>query len=324
MGTESQTQPDNPGTPPNTSLPQTPITSAPSGALYVERVSEVDALVVSRESLAEFHGIVQRLLRGSGIEAPQVRIQVLKSTAGLSQVNLGSLLGDRNSKSESINAVSLSSQHGENGAKIYVGPGDNTVRAEGVSRNREALRSFRADVEKEVKNIRAIHSFIRVFLVDFKNSVWPRMFVWIGLSLVVVVLTSLIVTFFSQLSLSHQAPLPTYRQVEDRPKVNPPVEPKVEPSLPPQPQPNSNFPALWGIAIGTGIVFFVIGSISIASRLFPTIVFDLGEGHDRYELVKKWRWYFLTAVIITGGGGFLIKHLFTWFLEKPSGQVFSS
>ena len=63
----------------------------------------------------------------------------------------------------------------------------------------------------------------------------------------------------------------------------------------------------------------------LAVKAFPSIVFDVGEGHDRYELIKKWRWWLLTGVIFSSsGGGLLVKLLYTWLFESRANQPFSS
>lgn len=274
--------------------------------LYAEHVQFMDALVVNGRSLSRLHDIVSDLMRQSG-NGPRVKCSLRRSAGGSQESGLEQLLADPNPRAEAIEGIQFESRDGETEAKVAIRYSLNTLEADAASHSLDALKDFKSAVSKEMRNISALHSPIRILIVGFCNSIWPAV---LGSGVVALALLIMIVGLFEVIGQAtregRRAPTTVSSEVPKKPGSSPTDDSGTTHGIP-----SGVLSFLSVLCIG-GIVLICISLLKRAGlALFPTLVFDLGEGHDRYLVVKQWRFYLLTGILISG---VLIRLVLDWTL----------
>lgn len=288
-----------------------------SGALHVENVKSADALVLNKAALEKLHAIAATLIKESGSHDGRIRTAIRKKSGLRSEVTLEELLEDRNSRAEAIISVEFSAKDGDTQSKVQIGPWDNTLIAEGVSRNLKALKTFKHEMELELENVRIWYSTFRRSWVAFWNGVGPKILIFGMMGVAAICFIGLIIS-----GINSSREWEEYKeriQEEARRAQLSKVDPGPIPKAPDALAVPAEAPSHWIRTIVLNVVTFISAALlghflmwgfrKGGVALFPSIVFDLGEGHDRYENIRKWRWFVLGSVLVSGIGLRLILSL---------------
>jgi len=257
-------------------------------ALQVGRVNSKAAQVINPASVKALHGCIVLAMTASGISDHIVEVKVFRSGKYVNST-LQELMEDRNPDGDQIRGFSMSSKYGDVEASIRVEAREETLAATAASFNPKVPKLFEDGIEAELRNVRAFYSGARESTVEFLRSKIPLVLAIVGAAF-------LLVIALGGWLLGGSAGGQTTSQLHVQPVV-----------VQPAPVSGVDLSASKRFFLGSlqllkWVVVWVtcltlgFGASWVRTHLFPSLIFDIGEGHERYEWIKKWRWFVLVAV----------------------------
>lgn len=278
------------------------------------------AFIITPESLVD---VERRLLAfaaagPSNEQEPRVDVQVLSEREEARRHGgVQTALGERNPKMTPIYGLILTVKRGESQAQVQfdaTGKGDWCgIRLFAASREQETVFTLSSEMRVEVDNVRDL-------LPSLLRQPIDSMLAWLIRNAAVIfrVLTALWLAFMIAVLVlaaiyryTHptQPESPASRVMERADPELTNSESLTNRSASPGPSSASaseafDWPGLASVALE--VTWIMVAVLLIASvpimygRLFPRVVFEIGEGRRRFERLSKWRWLIFGSIVTCG------------------------